>query len=229
MPDPEQHSSKHRETALLSWIQRNAPYGVFVLDLEFKVQSWNHWMELHSGLRAEEVIGQDLFNLYPGLRERKLAGPFERALSGESSVLSTSLHRYLLPLPSPLRQPGLEHMRQTARITPLRLEDEVCGIVVVIEDVTQRESQAEALSRQHRRDEILSWALAFLLNAEDPKKSIRQLFFKIAEYLDFDTFLLYFRDVDTGNLVLYATGGLPPEQEKNFADYGLLSRVANSR
>jgi PAS domain S-box-containing protein len=207
-----------REAAVLSWIQQFAPYGVLTLDEAFRVQSWNHWMELYSGMRLEQVLGKTLFSLFPDLQERKLVPHFERALEGASSVLSTALHRYLLPLPSPYRDQGLTHMLQTARIAPLFAQEKVCGIVVVIEDVTQRESQADALGRQHRRDELLSWALAHLLKTEAPRKAVRQLFFKIAEQLEFDTFLLYLRDHETGHLHLEEVGGVPEESDKDFFD-----------
>lgn len=207
----------HREGALLSWIQQFAPYGVVTLDEALRIQTWNHWMEIHSAKRSEEVAGKELFALFPDLRERHLAAHFERALNGEASVLSTGLHRYLIPLPSPFRELGLDHMLQTARLAPLFAKDKVCGVVVVIEDVTQRESQAEALRRQHRRDEILAWALAHLLKVEEPRKTVRQLFFKIAEHLDFDTFSLYLPDAETGTLGLYAAGGLPTGSEALFS------------
>jgi len=210
------HSGPEREAALLSWIQQSAPYGVATLDGSFQVQSWNHWMELHSGKRFADVVGKDLFTLYPDLHVRRLTGYFERALKGESSVLSTSLHRYLLPLPPSFRETGLDLMLQTARIAPLFSGGAVCGIVLEIEDVTQRESQAEALTRQHRRDELLSWALAHLLKTDEPRKAVRQLFFKIAEQLDFDTFLVYLRDIESDELHLEAVGGIPAESEKDF-------------
>jgi signal transduction histidine kinase len=173
-------------------------------------------MEIHSGLRFEEVAGKGLFALFPDLQERRLGGHFARALLGESSVLSSALHRYLLKLPSPFREIGLTQMLQTARIAPLYSKGKVCGIVVVLEDVTQRETQAEELGRQHRRDELLSWALAHLLRTEQPRKAVRQLFFKIAEQLDFDTFLVYLRDADTGQPKLEAVGGVAPEAESDF-------------
>ncbi|HZM03309.1 MAG TPA: HAMP domain-containing sensor histidine kinase [Candidatus Saccharimonadales bacterium] len=202
---------------------------MLTLDKSFQVQSWNHWMEVHSAMRFENIAGKSIFALFPTLQDRKLVAPFERALNGETSVLSTALHRYLLPLPSPIRRSGAAQMLQTAQIAPLLLGSVVCGIVVVIEDVTQRESQAEALRRQHRRDKILSWALTHLWKSDEPRKIIRQLFFKIAEHLDFDTFLLYLRDIETGTLALYTAGGIPPELAKEFADYPLLASVAQSR
>ncbi len=209
-------SGAHGEAAVLSWIQQSAPYGVVTLDESFRVQIWNHWMEQHSGKRSSEVAGESLFELYPELRQRNLVGHFERALAGESSVLSTALHQHLLPMPSPFPEKGVPWMLQTARIAPLVSDGKNCGIVLVIEDVTQRENQATALARQHRRDELLSWALAHLLETEQPRKVVRQLFFKIAEQLDFDMFLIYLRDPETGALGLETVGGIPVESDPDF-------------
>jgi signal transduction histidine kinase len=63
---------------------------------------------------------------------------------------------------------------------------------------------------------LLSWALAHLLRTEHPRNTVRQLFFKVAEYLDFDSFFLYLRDPETSALTLYALGGVPPASEKDF-------------
>ena len=216
MSETNDHPASQKDEALLSWIQQFAPYGVATMDGLFRIQSWNHWMELHSGMPFKDVAGKNLFALFPDLQERKLDSHFKRALQGESSVLSTALHRYLLPLPSLYRENGLMHMLQTARVAPLFFERKVCGVVLFIEDVTQRESQAITLARQHRRDELLSWALAQLLKTVEPRREVRQLFFKIAEQLDFDTFLIYLRDSETGILGLDAAGGLPLESENDF-------------
>ena len=186
LPEPVSAPDSKNELALLSWIREFAPYGIITLDRAFHISIWNHWMEIHSSMRSEDVLGKDLLSLFPDLDERKLTLYFKRALEGESSVLSTALHHYLLALPSPLRETGGRHMLQTSRIAPLIAHGAVCGIVIVIEDVTQRENQAEILRQQHGRDEILSWALAHFLKTEEPRKTVRQLFFKIAEYLDFD-------------------------------------------
>lgn len=218
MSEENNGSGSIREKALLSWIQRFAPYGVVTLDESLQIKGWNHWMELHSLKKFEEVEGKSLFEVFPDLRDRRLGSNFERALQGESSVLSTALHRYLLPLPSTFREPGTKYMLQTARISPLFFEGRICGVVIVIEDVTQRESQARMLNRQHRRDELLSWILAQLLKTQQPRREVRQLFFKIVEQLDFDAFLIYFTDIETGALALDATGGIPPGSEKDFVD-----------
>src|SRR4051812_32086989 len=89
---PEKAGSE-REAALLSWIEGFAPHGVATLDASFQIQSWNRWMEAHSGLRFSEIAGKSLFTVFPDLKDRKLVPHFERALQGESSMLSTALHR----------------------------------------------------------------------------------------------------------------------------------------
>lgn len=214
---PPAHLATPEDGALLSWIHQSAPFGVITLNRSLQVQSWNHWMEIHSGWPAREVLNKDLFHLFPDLQERKLGSHFERTLEGESLVLSSALHQYLLALPSPFRDGGRRHMLQTARLAPLFGESGICGIVILIEDVTQRESQADALRRQHRRDQTLSWALVHLLKLEEPGKTVRQLFFKIAEHLDFDTFCLYLREPGAETFGLTAAGGVPTTLESDFA------------
>ncbi len=228
MASPHDNSDSKRELAILSWVQQFAPYGVLTLDASLRVQSWNQWLASHSALTSNEVVGRQLFEIFPDLEVRKLTQHFERALAGESSVLSTALHHYLLPLKSPLNaQPG-HWMQQTARVAPLLSQGEICGVIVVIEDVTQREVQAEILNHRHRRDEVLSWALVHLLKTDEPRKTVRQLFFKIAEHLDFDTFFLYLRDVESGTVTLYTAGGVSDELQKQFSAYPLLAEVADA-
>ena len=211
---------------LVSWLQQVAPYGIITLDTSLNILFWNHWMEQNSSLPANEVVGKNLLALFPDLKERKMVGYLQRALEGESSVLSTGLHHYFLPISLPSTD---AKMLQTARIAPLTLTEGVCGIVIVIEDVTQRERQAEALRQQHARDEMLSWALAHFLKNQEPRKTVRQLFFKIAEHLEFDTFALLLRDVETGALELHAAGGVKEEFEKDLANDPSLAQAAESQ
>ncbi len=117
MTRPKDNSETERELALLSWIQQLAPYGIVTLDMSLRVQSWNRWMESHSSLSPTTVTGRNILEIFPELKERKLTGHFERALQGESSVLSTALHHHLLSLKSPLGGGEGARMRQTARIT----------------------------------------------------------------------------------------------------------------
>jgi PAS domain S-box-containing protein len=125
--------------AILNWTHELAPHGIFTTDKDLRITSWNHWLESHSHLRAEQVVGRQLLDIVPTLLERHLDEYFSDALRGEVKVLSRALHGHLLPFPSPISGTGFSHMQQSARIAPLLLEGKVCGTITVVEDVTERE------------------------------------------------------------------------------------------
>lgn len=141
----------NRDAALLHWMQQLAPHGIFTTDNELRIETWNHWLESHSGLPTEAVVGKSLLEMFPELVTRKVADQFRRALEGQVSVLSTALHGYLLPFPSTMKDRGFPLMQQTARIGPLLLNRTVCGTITTIEDVTQREVQAR-ITREYAED-----------------------------------------------------------------------------
>ncbi len=104
--------------------------GVVVSDRDLKVLSWNHWNENAWGLRAEEVLGQDLLALDIGLPTQRLRRPLERALAGEEhpDLTLSAVDRRGKPL------------RCRVRVSPLRYDGSPPqGAVVVLEDVTEAE------------------------------------------------------------------------------------------
>lgn len=142
---------ENRAAAILHWMEELAPHGIFTTDNELRIQTWNHWLETHSGVSAPAVVGKLLAEIFPDLVTRKLDAQYRRAVEGQVSVLSTALHGFLLPFPVTARDSGFEHMQQTARIGPLLLNRTVCGTITTIEDVTQREMQAR-LTRQNAEE-----------------------------------------------------------------------------
>ena len=205
------------QAAILSWMEDIAPYGILTTDTELRVQSWNEWLETHSGVAAPMAIGRSLFELFPDLCERKLDEHFRRALAGEIIVLSAAFHEYLLPFPPSQREAVSGHMQQTARIAPLSYNNQLCGTITIIEDVSQRESQAAALARRHERDQLLSSCLALLLRTRDPEGVVRELFSKIADHLGVHTFLSYLLEEDGKHLRLHASGGIPEGLISDFS------------
>ena len=66
------------DEALLSWLQQFAPHGVFTLDARLRIRSWNHWMELHSSLTSADVLGRELFELFPEFGKAKTEDAFSK-------------------------------------------------------------------------------------------------------------------------------------------------------
>lgn len=216
-PSGERSAELQGFRAMAGWMQEIAPYGIFTTDGELRVRSWNHWMVVHSGLDSEKVVGRLLEEVVPDLRERRIIERYTRALAGEISVVSTALHKYLLPFAVTVPESGLQHMLQTARIAPLRDEGVVVGTITLIEDVTQREVQATILRRQQELDRLLSSSLATLLQANDPAREIGTIFANISPALGLDAYACYLSASDGKSLQLKLSGGISPKQRETLA------------
>ena len=143
--------------AVLHWMHDLAAQGIVTTDSELNVVEWNHWMAEHTGKGAVDVIGHNLLDLFPELRERRLDRHYKWALEGQVSVLSQALHRYLIAMPAVSGEHGQEQMQQAVRISPLSHEGVVIGTLTVIEDVTERVSREAELQNQiEERSRLLS-------------------------------------------------------------------------
>ena len=112
--------------------------GVIVLDCNLRVVTWNRWMEQVTRLTAEAVQGRPLLRLFPELAGTERGHALERALTGEVVVFSHRFHEYLLPLPAPPGFSEVARMQQSARIAPITRGGRIVGVLVLIQDVTER-------------------------------------------------------------------------------------------
>ena len=211
--EPVLDRASHRE-AMLGWMEEIAPYGIFTTDTTLKIRSWNRWMVAHSGKSAESVIGRALVEVYPDTAARRLDEHFQRALGGQIAVLSTALHKYLLPLPPVSREFGVPFMLQTVRVAPLETKTAIVGTITILEDVTQRECQTVILRRQQEHDRLLSSSLGLLLESERPLQIAADLFPRIAAPLKLEAYFNYLISPDGTELHLHAAGGIPAETRK---------------
>jgi PAS domain S-box-containing protein len=132
--------------------------GVLSLDRELNVRGWNRWLAAASGVEAKAVVGRHIFEVFPTLRGSVAEEALRRSLSGETTVWAHHFHRYLLPLPSPAGHPGFAQMQQSARVMPLSRDGEIDGVVVLVQDVTERVAREEELRRALREAEVASEA-----------------------------------------------------------------------
>ena len=181
--NPPDQTPDHLNNAILVWNHELAPHGIFTTDKELRITSWNHWLEQHSSLRAEQVLGRPLFDIIPSLAERRLDEYFHDALRGEVKILSRALHGYLLPMPPPGSGNGFDHMQQSARIAPLLLDGKVCGTITIVEDVTERESQNRTLRESEERFRVMADTVPDIIYTAGPDGQvdfINQRFYDIS-------------------------------------------------
>ncbi|WP_247894554.1 sensor histidine kinase [Azospirillum sp. B510] len=90
--------------------------GILLLDRHCRVLYWNSWMEQASTLASQEILGHDLFDALPNLRESRLHNAVRDTLTtGAPGVLSHTLN----PMLFPLRLPDGRRMVHNVVIRPL--------------------------------------------------------------------------------------------------------------
>ncbi len=73
--------------------------GVLVLDQQREILFWNRWLETHSRLPSEEVIGRKLYEIVPDLATGQVKAAIDKAIDqGLPTVLRRISHSDLLPL-----------------------------------------------------------------------------------------------------------------------------------
>jgi PAS domain S-box-containing protein len=129
--------------------------GLLAFDQAFRCLYWNPLMEQLSGLRAEDVLGQDLLALFPFLRTIGEDAVLRRALGGEE-VLSKG---------RPYAVPGTGRRGYyDGRYAPLRDEHgTVTGAIAVIREVTGERRAAEVLRETEDRFRNMADAAPVLL------------------------------------------------------------------
>jgi diguanylate cyclase (GGDEF)-like protein len=134
-------------------------FGIFVLDREMNVLMWNRFMQDHSGLSAEMVVGKSIFVSFPELPRvwltRKLESVFQL---GSFAFSSWEQRPYLFKFDHdrPITG-GVDFMQQDCTFMPLTREREVVAVCVTISDVThvsivQREREEAVAKLQEYAD-----------------------------------------------------------------------------
>ena len=129
------------DLSLLEFIVDKVNVGIFVIDSEFRVIVWNRFMESHSGSRAQNIVGQNLFDAFPELVEsekwlrRKIQNIF---VLKNGSFTSWEQRPYLFRFRH--NRPvtgGVDCMRQNCTFQPMKDEaGEVRYVCVTLFDVT---------------------------------------------------------------------------------------------
>jgi two-component system, cell cycle sensor histidine kinase and response regulator CckA len=116
--------------------------GVVVFDLEFRYQIFNRAMEGLRGMRAQDVLGRNAFELFPDLKVNGIDKLLERAAAGES-VRSADVPYHI---PSSGKSGWV-----TGQYSPIVDDDGRCvGIVGIVREVTERKRVEDALRQSER-------------------------------------------------------------------------------
>ena len=132
--------------------------GLVVLDLNMQVTDWNRWMEMHSSIRADEIIGRSLYDFFPSLQQKPA---FTRAIKcafsfGSFAYFSQKLHHYLFPMRNPHAGSELfPRMQQHCTLGPLRDDaGQINSLFIAVQDVTEFVLYEQRLIEMTRVDSL---------------------------------------------------------------------------
>jgi diguanylate cyclase (GGDEF)-like protein len=136
-------------------------FGIFVIDRDMTVLMWNRFMQDHSGLSPEQVVGKSLYTHFPELPRVWLSRKIESVFQLGSFAFSSWEQRpYLFKFDHdrPITG-GVDFMQQDCTFMPLMRDREVVAVCVTISDVThvsivqrEREEAVAKLQEYANRD-----------------------------------------------------------------------------
>ncbi len=141
--------------AYIKSILRSLPLMLIGLNKENRITQWNHRAEEISGMASKSVLGQDLWEAYPGITisPQKI----EQALD-ENKILSIKYS-----------QRGQYHFDIT--IYPLQGDGET-GVVILLDDVTQRVKNETMLIQRDKMSSIGEMASIMAHDINIPLRAI---------------------------------------------------------
>lgn len=139
-----------------SRILKSANLGIYTIDSNMRITSWNRRMEEMSGLSEEDALGCDLFKLFPGLEDEGFAERIRRVLQRGQADKVRLTHRNMKG----------ELRFQKRRLSPLKDGSITTGVVVIVEDVTEFKRLLEQTIQSEKLAEVgrLSAGIAHEVN-----------------------------------------------------------------
>ena len=129
-----------------------ANLGFILLDSNKKILFWNDWMASHSGLKSDDVLGNDLKTIFPIINNPRLDGAIHDCLANSmSSILSPRLHPNIFPLTEIQSKTRIDNPAgQMVTISPLKLEAGKSYCMIQIADVTAALVREDKLREQSK-------------------------------------------------------------------------------
>jgi len=133
--------------------------GLAAMDRDTRYLLWNPKMEVFSGKKAAEVLGQKMFELFPFLREHGIDKAMERVLAGETVVVEAGEH---------FSPDGVRFVLDRLYVPMRSASGEVNGALAIVRDATARYAAQDELRKSEAKLRMTAEATGVGLWSWDP-------------------------------------------------------------
>lgn len=180
-------------------VLQNIDVGLVVLDDNFRVHLWNSFMQNHSARLPPDVLGENIFTLFPELPETWFRRKVQSVtVLGNSAFTTWEQRPYLFRFKNYRPVTGrAEFMYQNCTIIPLTdTRGKVGHICIILYDVTEIATNRLQLQRANHQLHLISRTdgLTGLLNRKTWEESLNHEFKRFARYHHTCSMLMF--DID---------------------------------
>ena len=113
--------------------------GVVTTDRQLAIRGWNDWVAAATGVAEGDVLGRPLLDFVAAERRDFYRDLLTEVLtSGSARVLAPAFHHYLIECAPRTPSEHFTHMQQRVTVAPLIADSHVLGVIITLEDVTER-------------------------------------------------------------------------------------------
>jgi diguanylate cyclase (GGDEF)-like protein len=155
MTTKEDLSAFFKDVHWLMDILQNIDVGLVVMGRKYGIELWNNFMQNHSGMAPEDVLGKSIFTVFPELPESWFQHKAESVFVLQNATFTTWEQRpYLFRFPHYRPITGTaEHMYQNSTIIPLLdTKGRVEHICLIVYDVT--DTAVSKIAQQHANKQL---------------------------------------------------------------------------
>lgn len=121
--------------------------GIMILDENLNIKAWNKWLEVKTGIKADEIVDHHIYDRFPYIEQKKLSRKIKSVfITKNASFFSVEPHEYLIKIKSnSIMGRVFTYMRQDISIVLYDLERRL--VCLYIYDHTKLHESSEKLKK----------------------------------------------------------------------------------
>lgn len=185
---------------------------VYTVDTELRIRevnkAWRMFMREFGKAGIENYEGKHLYDLLPSDAVKyTLEGVAGKMLAGEMKIFSREIF-YATNSGDRIHQ---------LTVNPMEIGDRITGLVFTQTDITPLKNTEAELKRNNEQLVALNEISGIINSSLDFNKMADETILLFKRLMDADALALYLREEDSGDLVLIAQSGFPPDDQKRLS------------